>query len=289
MNLDKGTYHSLSKLLTSTTVNSIINRNDFSLLIPKILKYKRVLSLRKKTTVAELFQKIYLHLDLNYKYEYIYKNTLLNKLIEEKKLDTTTLLNEIRIGKSKADLALINGEPVLYEIKTELDNSDKLIKQLGDYQKAFKKIYIVTHYSIYYKYYLLVKDTSVGLIYLDENNNLIIQKECQSYDIYLDHSTLFRLLRKNEYTEIVKYYFGKTPQVPNTQYFKACYEQIKLIPINEFYLLTYKTLKERKIKELNSLYSDNTPKELKYICYTLNLNKNQYNTLYCILQSPLNA
>ena len=59
-------------------------------------------------------------------------------------MNTTTALTEIPIAKSKADFVLINGKAVVYEIKTELDNFDRLENQINDYYKAFDHVAVVT-------------------------------------------------------------------------------------------------------------------------------------------------
>ena len=77
--------------------------------------------------------------------EYYYKNTLLNKLLLGiHSVNTTTALTEIPIAKSKADFVLINGKAVVYEIKTELDNFDRLENQINDYYTAFDHVAVVT-------------------------------------------------------------------------------------------------------------------------------------------------
>ena len=58
-------------------------------------------------------------------------NTLLNKLLVGiHNVNTTTTLSQIRIGHSIADFAMINGEGQVYEIKSGLDNFDRLYDQL---------------------------------------------------------------------------------------------------------------------------------------------------------------
>ena len=77
--------------------------------------------------------------------EYYYKITLLNKLLLGiHSVNTTTALTEFPIAKSKADFVLINGKAVVYEIKTELDNLERLESQISDYYKAFDHVAVVT-------------------------------------------------------------------------------------------------------------------------------------------------
>lgn len=50
---------------------------------------------------------------------------------------------ELRVGKSRADLCKINGTSIAYEIKTDLDNLQRLKKQLQDYMNIFEKVYVI--------------------------------------------------------------------------------------------------------------------------------------------------
>jgi len=59
-------------------------------------------------------------------------NTLLNKLL-------VAALSQVHIGHSIADFVMINGEGQIYEIKSSLDNFDRLCDQLRDYFCAFSK------------------------------------------------------------------------------------------------------------------------------------------------------
>ena len=71
---------------------------------------------------------------------------MLNKLLlGVHSVNTTTALTEVAIAKSKADFVLINGKAVVYEIKTELDNLERLSSQVDDYYKAFDHVAVVTY------------------------------------------------------------------------------------------------------------------------------------------------
>ena len=88
----------------------------------------------------QLISEIYCELKNNYRNEYFYKNTLLNKLLlGVHSINTTTALTEVPIAKSKADFVLINGKAVVYEIKTELDNLERNIMRLEIEKEALKK------------------------------------------------------------------------------------------------------------------------------------------------------
>ena len=92
----------------------------------------------RSKTVNDLIHYAYQHLLKEYRYEYLYKSALLNDFVlRNYSLADTILLNEFRIGKSKADSVLANGTNKVFEIKTELDSSERLNSQVADYYKAF--------------------------------------------------------------------------------------------------------------------------------------------------------
>ncbi len=91
-----------------------------------------------------LLHQIYHYLSENYRNEYFYQNTLLNKLVlEPNGLNITIALTQIPISKSKADLILINEQATVYEIKTELDSLARLKHQVNDYYKSFDRVCVV--------------------------------------------------------------------------------------------------------------------------------------------------
>lgn len=51
---------------------------------------------------------------------------------------------ELPVGESRVDICKVNGHSTAYEIKTELDNFDRLNKQLTDYFDVFESVYVIT-------------------------------------------------------------------------------------------------------------------------------------------------
>lgn len=87
-------------------------------------------------------------------------------------LSTTAALSEIVIESSKADLAIINHQKgTVYEIKTDLDNLDRLKYQLENYYNVFSEVYVVTSEKNYYPVYRYIKEfkSSVGIIVLTKS------------------------------------------------------------------------------------------------------------------------
>ncbi|MCU7550969.1 sce7726 family protein [Chitinophagaceae bacterium LB-8] len=289
MESGKHIFHHLSQIFTASTFRNIIQNNNKESYKRYVVKNMSTLQIDCNLTNLEVIKKAYKCLNNNYRNEYLYKNTLFNNLIKNKKLKDTIVLNELRIDKSIADTVFINGEAVIYEIKTELDNSDKLLSQIFDYKKAFSKVYVVTHESIFYKYYQLIKGKGVGLIYLNDKNKLVEHTPAIEITEFFEHTVLFKLLRKSEYTCLIKERLGYIPDVPNTQYFKVCLELCKSIPVREFQKLVMLELKKRVPKEFIASNYNKIPHELRYICHTLNLRPNDFNNLFSFLSVPFKS
>ena len=96
------------------------------------------LTLSSTKNYYDTFELLYNQLLRQYRNEYVYKNTLFNKLVLGiHSLKTTSAIVELPIVDSIADFILFNGKAVVYEIKTELDSLERLEGQLANYYKAF--------------------------------------------------------------------------------------------------------------------------------------------------------
>lgn len=278
----------LSGILTNPAFKNILQTGNGNPVSEKIRKYNTALSLAENSTVRDAIKNLYLHLSKNYRNEYIYKNTIVNKiLLGRHSLNTATLLSEYRVGTSIADLVLLNGTSTVYEIKTELDSPDKLHKQIEDYQKAFCKLYIVTHHTLVSRYSQMLADSPVGLITLNSRLQLSTVKEAEENHNSLDMSVMMRCLRKDEYSSIIKQYYGSVPNVSNIQLFTTCLNLAQNIPVKTFHDLMVKELKKRTPNEKDSLSSDNLPPELRHICLCINPTKQQYSYLFNFLNQNI--
>ena len=272
----------LSQIFSPNMFEKIIRGQDTLFFYKKINKHFH--SQKNNNTNLNIIKTVYKDLQKDYRCEYIYKNNLLLDIINKHCLDETLTLNELKIGSSKADLVLLNGNIRIFEIKTELDGLGKLSKQISDYQKFADSVYIVTDEKYAQKLKIEYANTSIGIIVLNKNNELIEEKKASNNDENLDFETIFKVLRKQEYLDLVKSEFGFIPDVPNTKIFKVCYEMLyKKMSVKQFQEKVLLILKKRKLHSPNLLISKKTPKELRYICNSLNLKEKEYEYLYSFL------
>jgi len=234
---------------------------------------------------GDLISEIYRFMSSSYRNEYFYKNTLLNRLLLGRhSLRTTTALTQIPIGTSKADFILINGKAVVYEIKTELDTFERLDSQINDYYKAFDRVCVVTSESYFERASTLLAETPVGIYVLTAKNTLSskLKKEPIADSSKLSHISIFKVLRKCEYENILRSYFGKLPNASQVFQYSQCLEMFSKIPVHTAQTLAIKELKNRNriiMKEIDSI-----PYELKTLFYFSKLSKSDQRALSCFLR-----
>ncbi|WP_154663449.1 sce7726 family protein [Neobacillus dielmonensis] len=221
----------------------------------------------------EEIKKNYNILTKDYRNEFFFKSTLFNKLVLGKySLTTTSAFSEVVVGKSKADFVLINrNKGMVYEIKTDLDNLDRLVYQLGDYSSAFSEVYVVTSEKNYYPVYKVIKESnpSVGIIVLTNDVTLSVRKKAIENYSNLNHEILFKLLRKKEYEQILLLKFECLPDVKPVQYFKTSLQWFKTINIKEAQRLVFNQLRKRiDIEGIEILKG--LPMPIRWLVYTSN-------------------
>ncbi len=272
----------------SLLLNCVFTRNTFEVLLKGQINdtynaaIKHYTKSTKNKSNLQLISEIYKHLDESYRNEYFYKNTLLNKLLLGKhSLRTTTALTEVSIAHSKADFVLVNGKAVVYEIKTELDNFDRLNAQIADYYKAFSYVSVVASESNYSSLKVKLTNPSVGIYVLTHRNQLSERRKPIEDRDNLDPSTFFKVLRKKEYESILLDYYGTLPEVDQFKYYRACRDLFSRIDIDSSYKSFLMQLKMRA--NVNEHLYASVPYELRFLIYFLNLREEDYTKLETFL------
>ncbi len=246
---------------------------------------RRYTSDADQKTNRALISEIYCELKNNYRNEYFYKNTLLNKLLlGVHSVNTTTALTEMAIAKSKADFVLINSKAVVYEIKTELDNLERLNSQIDDYYKAFDHVAVVTYEKNLQQLQKVLDsmDKPVGIYILRKNGKLGTIRKPERYSGNLDKEIIFKLLRKSEYEDIIVQRYGYLPDVTQFKYYSTCKKMFLQIPIEESYILVLRILKKRTYLEKEEFIK--IPYELKFLAYFMDLTHDDYQKLEVFLE-----
>ncbi len=267
----------LNRLFTQNAFSDMIYFNDTSLFDAVI---KRYIDDPEDKSNGMLISEIYSYMSNEYRNEYFYQNTLLNKLLLGKhSVHTTTALTQIPISKSKADFILINGKAVVYEIKTALDTFERLNTQVRDYYKAFNHVCVVTSESQFEQACEILKDTNVGVYCLTAQETLSMakRKDPVADNSQLDHTTIFKILHKSEFENIIIKYYGELPRTSQVFYYGECLRLFSKIPIVDAYTMFLKELKKRNKIEICNL--NKIPYELKSLIYFLKPSVKDWETI----------
>ena len=186
--------------------------------------------------------------------------------------------------QSLADFVLINGKAVVYEIKTELDNLERLSSQIDDYYKAFDHVAVVTYEKNLQQLQRVLDgiDKPVGIYVLRKNGKLGTVRKPQRHISDLDKDIIFKLLRKSEYEDIIAQWYGYLPEVTQFKYYAACKKMFLQIPIEQSYLCVLRILKKRMQLEKEEFVK--IPYELKFLAYFMELTYDDYQKLEVFLE-----
>ncbi|MFI3243401.1 MAG: sce7726 family protein [Akkermansia sp.] len=263
---------SLNRLFTKDSILSLVRYKHSKLYHSVVTQYvANVDHLSHKDVIA----KIYHYLSKSYRNEYFFKNTLFNKLLLGRhSVETTTALSQVTIEKAKADLIMINGKAVVYEIKSPLDNFSRLESQIENYYKSFDHVCILCPEIYYEKLAEIYQSLPVGIYVLSTRNTIQFKKEPQMNRDALNHHSFFKILRKGEYESILKQYLGYLPITAPAFYYDACLTEFSKIPLDEAYSMFLKELKKRNCVQDKDLF-DKIPSELKSIVYFSDFQRGQ--------------
>lgn len=272
----------LNRLFTRQVINDLLENTSSNIYVSTIHQYLKDYN---DCNNYEILSRIYEYMSKNYRNEYFYQNTLLNKLLLGKhSIKTTTALTQIPIERSKADFVLINGKAVVYEIKTELDTFDRLSTQLNDYYKAFDHVCVVTCEENFKKLSEILADTKVGICILSKANTLQFKKEAEADNENIEYRSLFKILRKYEFEQIIKAYYKELPKATPAFYYDECFKMFENIPLNKAYKLFLMELKKRN-NSVSSEKLQDVPYALKSIMYFSSSSFAQYDKLKSFLNT----
>ena len=275
--MEKMDTYMINKIFTVPYFDKMISENS----IPEGF-YNCVKRYMKDTdsTIGEMISKIYQFMDCEYRNEYFYKNTILNQLLIQKHgLYNTAAITELPIGMSKADFIMINGQGVVYEIKTDLDNLMRLEAQIADYYKVFSYVYVVVGNKQLSHVKEFLKDTKVGIYELTKRGTLKCRKKAYCNMQHLSYDAMFRILRKAEFESILVKKFHRLPEVNNFQYYRECLKWLEKLNICTLQKEVLQCLKNRTLLFVESELEEKVPYELRFYAYFTKKNQPNYQNI----------
>lgn len=281
LNISNDKMIDLSKIFSPTILKELINSGNSKKLTKILQELELLYQLDLTRDVYTFFNDIYSLLLSKYRNEYVFKNVIIKKILLGKHtLNTAYMINELRVGNSKADCVIFNGTSTVYEIKSGFDTFSRLETQLNDYKKAFEFVYIVVPGESVEKLKNYLTDDYIGIKRLNKNNTISNIKEAKSNKLNFDKGIMFDILQKKEYTEIVKKYYDNIPNMPNTKVYTYSKKLFCALDINIIHNEIVNTLNNRGNHSLLKEVIVSVPDSLKALSLQMKLtNKEKYNLL----------
>lgn len=178
------------------------------------------------------------------------RNVLFESLKEEyKNHDSTKIVNEMGVlhGKSRVDIAVINGMLHGYEIKSESDNLLRLPSQVIDYNLVFERMTIVTQRKYLKEVrHLIPQWWGIILVTRDKNGELKLNRLRKSRVNPKENSlALSTLLWRDEAVEVLKEKDLQKGYLSKSK--KILYQRISdHVPYSELKVMVSEKLRERQ-------------------------------------------
>ena len=275
--MDKNQFH-ITKVFTVPYIDSLAEKKNVPDSFLKCIS--RYVKEDDGLTYGKVISQIYQYMNSEYRNEYYFKNTIFNQLLIQKHdLYSTAALTELPVANSKADFVMINGKGVVYEIKTDLDNFQRLQSQINDYYKVFSYVNVVVSKKQVEKVKDFLKDTKVGILELTNSGKLICRKKATINNVELSYEAMFQVLRKKEFEKIIFDYFGNLPKVSDFEYYRECLRWIKGINIIRLQKKIMESLKKRTILSSTDVFEERVPNELSFYVYFSKKYRSNYDTL----------
>ena len=210
-----------------------------------------------------------------YRCEYVYKAAIADRIVFGRHSPATASLQvELPVGRSIVDVAIFNGTSTAYEIKTEFDSNRRLVTQTPDYLKAFERVYVVTHPDLAFRY-LEIADERVGVLSLCRRGRLAEVRKATCDLNRIDPSTLFRMLRREEYIRVVEQIHGAQPPLPNG-YISAHFSKLfAALSPSVAHSLFVEAMRRRTTDKDTVQFVSSLPKSLRVLGFSMPFSGNQ--------------
>ncbi|MBM7826314.1 sce7726 family protein [Microbacterium aurum] len=200
--------------------------------------------------------------------EYVYKNAIVSRLVFGRHRPTTAgATTEMPIGRSFADVVVVNGTITVYEIKTDLDSFARLNDQLADYSTVAEHVYVATSQRRA-EAALRMAPLHVGVLTVDKRGRISTQRESAGGTGRIYASSLFGSLRQAERVEVLRE-LAVSAVGSSTG---ALREAFTTIPIEDLYPSVVRILRTRLMSPARLVGEDKFPLSLRALAYGADLN-----------------
>ena len=151
------------------------------------------------------------------RHEYIYKAAITQKvLLGVHNLDTASMLTEFRVGECKADVVVLNGTGIVYEIKSERDSLSRLQIQIAAYLKVFATVNVIVGEN-HLDEVLGATSEDVGVMVLSPSYTISTRRKAVNSAARTCSAAIFDVMSLRETESLLLDIGMDVPKVPNTR------------------------------------------------------------------------
>lgn len=239
-------------------------------------------------TVGEIFDAAFEAMQIvGHRYEYVYRSAMVHRaLTETQSIRTVSILNEFRVGNSKADLVILDNTASVYEIKSERDSLARLANQVDNYKRVFAKVHVIASEDHIAGVLKTVAD-DVGLMCLNSHCQVTTVREALERPERTNPVVLFESLRLAEAIAILQAIGVVVPEVPNTQRHTVMREIFGTIDSTATHAEMVKTLKHTRNQASLGDFLAHLPKSLQAAALMVSVRRSEYSQVISAIKTPL--
>jgi len=276
----------LSRLFTTTTYKALAEGRGAKV-VKSILSAGECLSQYRGMSIRAVYEEAYEGLFAGYRNEYVFKNEITKRILLGKhSLRTARLLSEFCVKDVKVDVAVINGTSSAYEIKTDLDDFDRLSRQLARYSLVFDRVYVVTSE--------LISDAvakripvHVGQVILTRKGSLSTRKKALSNRGNTDPDAIFQSLRLSEIEDIGEAFGVQRYVGPNLHRRRHYLNSFRQMGPEQAHQGMVDVLRKREIHGAQLELIRGAPGSMKHLCLSRQLTVTGYRAVAEALDARL--
>lgn len=196
------------------------------------------------TSLQEALDLLYGRLRLLYPSEFVLKNELLNRIFLTRHNPlNATVLTEMRVGRNRVDLVVVNGTTTAYEVKSRFDSLARVRAQTQAYLTVFERVYVVCDQHKAAEA-LSITQPEVGVMVITANGGFRYARKAAP-STCLDRRAMLTCMRKPEYQSVARRRFGELPEVPNMRERATYLEMFETLSVRDLQREFVCVLRER--------------------------------------------
>ncbi len=287
-NLDSSQISAISRLFSARVIKELSKYGQSPLFTRLAEEAELFDNIECQTPISEVFENAFSILQLkDNRHEYIYKAALTHKvLLGTHSLKTASMINEFRVGTSKADTVILNGTGTVYEIKSERDTLKRLVKQITAYRDVFAKVNVITGEN----HLDAVKGAvhkDVGIMLLSNRFKISTIREAIDLPERTKSLSILEAVQSQEAQKILIDLGHTLPDVPNTRMHSALAEIYRSLPSKDVHVSMVKILKKTRSLIPLEDFVDQLPKSLIAAAFSTKIRKMDRNTLVRSMKTPI--